>query len=105
MRHRAIAGFLVFTLALLVFPCGFGATSRHAAHACCAPSFQSNSMECCNSAAPHPSVASAPAHSTQAALEDAANASLPCAQIPAPIYAIARDTQPSKRIPVTILRT
>jgi len=105
MLRRAIAGFLVLTLAMLVSPCGFAASSHKDAHICCAPALHANSMECCHSAAPHPPAAPAPERTTQAALKDATPAALHCTQVPAANCAISLSIQPSKRLPATVLRT
>jgi len=105
MPRRSIAAVLLFTMAMLLLPCGFSAHAQQAPHACCAPQLQAHSMDCCNSAAPHPAIPQGPDRSAQAILEVSA-ATLPgFVFLPPANRQFSLQLQPSKRIPATILRT
>jgi hypothetical protein len=105
MPRRSIAAVLLFTMAMLLLPCGFTVHAQQDPHACCAPQLQAHSMDCCNSAAPHPAIPQSRDRCAQA-IHDDLGAILPDFVLISPAsHHISLQLQPSKRIPATILRT
>jgi hypothetical protein len=105
MLRRTIAALLSITLAILVLPCITAAQTQKAPHACCEPTIQAASPDCCNSAAPHPATVPVQGQRSQAAVESISFA-LPglTRNQPFRINSVAFTTPPA-RTPATILRT
>jgi hypothetical protein len=108
MLRRTIAALMTLSLVLSivsVMHCFASSQTKAGQHVCCEPSAKVAVADCCGSFAPRPAMASDAAPGAAFFLQAATYSSIHLATQDTVVAEVPSNSQPSRRLPATIIRT